>query len=245
MTRRPPGIVPLARALSKLGVASRTDARRHILDGRVTVGGVVVRNPARLVNPDRADIRVDAVRARRAAWRTIVLNKPRGTVTTRRDPQGRRTVFDVLGDEDEGLVAVGRLDLATSGLLLLTTDTHLADWLTDPANQILRRYVVTVRGRLEDAEAAGMVEGIRGLHAAAVHVRKRSQRETHLIVSLDEGRNREIRRLCEAAGHPVTALKRIAFGGIELGTLAPGEWRDVAKADILRTFGPDALRRAG
>jgi 23S rRNA pseudouridine2605 synthase len=238
------GLVPLDRALSKLGLSSRASARQQILDGRVSVAGATVRDPARLVHPESADIRIDDVRRARAAWRTIVLHKPRGVVTTRRDPDGRRTVFDVLGEEAGALVAVGRLDLATSGLLILTTDTRLADWLTDPANAIVRRYLVSVRGLLTDDEAARMTAGIGGSKARSVHVRKRSRKESHLVVDLDEGRNREIRRLCEAVQHPVTALKRVAFGSLELGTLRPGQWRDVSREELARTVGPATPRRS-
>jgi 23S rRNA pseudouridine2605 synthase len=229
--------VRLDRALSKLGAASRAEANRLILDGRVRVRGLVVTNPAALVVPESAAIAVDGRPARTRAWRTIALHKPRGVVTTRRDPEGRRTVFDLLGTEAEGLVAAGRLDMASTGLLLLTTDTQLANRITDPAAAIVRRYVVTARGAVTDEEAAGMVDGIGGLRAAAVHIRKRSARETHLIVELTEGKNREIRRLLDAAGHEVTKLLRVAFGGIELGRLAPGEWREVSRAEIDDAFG--------
>jgi 23S rRNA pseudouridine2605 synthase len=232
-----PGVVPLARALSKLGVSSRSEATARILEGRVAVGGVVIRDPGHLVVPEDARITVDGARARRSAWRTLLLNKTRGTVTTRRDPEGRPTVFDLLGEEAGGLVAVGRLDLATTGLLILTTDTQLAHRLTDPASSIVRRYVVTVRGSLADADAGRMRQGIGELRADSVHVRKRSARESHLIVELREGRNREIRRLCGAVGHEVTALKRIAFGGLELGDLPPGKWRRVSPAEVRRAFG--------
>ena len=233
----PAGRVPLARALSKLGVASRAAARGHILSGRVRVDGAIVRNPELPVVPERARIELDRLRVRRVPWRTLLLNKPRGTVTTRRDPEGRPTVFDVLGDEADGLVAVGRLDLATTGLLILTTDTQLANRLTDPDSQIVRRYLVTVRGHLDDDGVAVMVSGTEGLRAHSVQVRKRSARETHLVVELTEGKNREIRRLCRAAGHEVTALKRVAFGALELGDLAPGRWRTVTREEARRAFG--------
>ena len=226
----------LERALSKLGITSRSAAREWILEGRVRVNGRIVRNPGHRVSPERARILVDGIRAARLAWRTLVLNKPRGTVTTRRDPEGRPTVFDVLGDAGRSLVAVGRLDLATTGLLVLTSDTQLAARLADPSSLIVRRYVVTVRGALSDESAARMVAGIDGLRARSAHVRKRSSRETHLIVELTGGRNREIRRLCEACGHEVTALKRIAFGGLVLGTLAPGEWREVSREEVDHAF---------
>ena len=143
--------VPLNRALSKLGILSRARATAAIAAGRVRVNGKTVTDPAALVIPERVRIEVDGEVRRRGAWRTILLHKPRGVVTTRRDPQGRPTVFDLLGDEAEGLVAVGRLDLATTGLLLLTTDTRLADWITAPQNQTPRVYVVTAREDLEIA----------------------------------------------------------------------------------------------
>ena len=208
------------------------------------MNGRVVSDPSHPVVPERARIQLDGDLAVRASWRTIILNKPRGTVTTRVDPDGRRTVFDVLGDEADSLVAVGRLDLATAGLLILTTDTQLANWLTDPANSVVRRYAVTVRGSLADESARVMVEGTdAGIAAHSVRIRKRSSRETHLIVELTEGRNREIRRLCESRGHEVTALKRIAFGGLELGNLAPGAWREVSREEIAAAFGASAGKR--
>ena len=235
-----PGRVPLARALSKLGICSRSEAAAWILDGRVAVRGAVIRDPRHPVVPENDRITLDGRPARRSAWRLLLLNKTRGTVTTRRDPEGRPTVFDLLGDEGRGLVAVGRLDLATTGLLLLTTDTQLAHRLTDPASAVVRRYVVTVRGSLPDREADRMVAGIDDLRADSVRIRKRSARETHLIVELREGRNREIRRLAAAVGHEVTALKRIAFGGLELGDLPPGHWRSISKDELMRAVGASA-----
>jgi 23S rRNA pseudouridine2605 synthase len=232
-----PGRVPLARALSKLGISSRSAAIAQILDGRVAIAGRIVRDPGHLVVPESARITLDGATARRSAWRLLMLNKTRGTMTTRRDPAGRPTVFDALGDEGHGLIAVGRLDLATTGLLLLTTDTQLAHRLTDPASGIVRRYAVTVRGSMSEKDAGRLVSGIDDLRADSVRVRKRSARETHLIVELREGRNREIRRLCAAVGHEVIALKRVAFGGLELGDLPAGRWRTVSKDELRRAVG--------
>ena len=226
------GTVRLDRALSKLGVASRSEARRLIDEKRVRVNGRHVSDPGLLVVPERVQITVDDRTAGARAWRTIALYKPRGVVTTRRDPQGRRTVFDVVGDDARGLVAVGRLDLASTGLLLMTTDTQLANYLTDPANAIVRRYVVTVRGALEEAVADRLIAGVDGLRASSILIRKRSSRETHLLIELVEGKNREIRRMLDAVGHPVTKLMRVAFGPIELGKLQPGEWREVQASEI-------------
>ena len=201
----------------------------------MAIDGRVVTNAELRVVPERIRIEIDgrAVEARNER-RLIAFHKPRGTVTTRRDPEGRKTVFDVLGDAGRGLVAVGRLDRASTGLLLFTNDTQLANALTDPHNRVKRRYVVTVRGRVTPETAAKLQNGVdvemaRGrterLSAERVEIRKASGRETHLIVDLTEGKNREIRRLFEASGHEVTRLHRIAYGDIELGNLAPGEWR--------------------
>ena len=230
--RYKPGYVALERALSKVGAASRSEAQRLIREGAVCVNGRVVVNPLAPASPERDNISIRGERTRRRAWRTIAFHKPRGTVTTRRDPQGRRTVFDVLGPVADGLVAVGRLDLATSGLLLLTNDTQLAEWLTNPDSAVIRRYAVTVRGELSDDAGERLQAGMHGLHADRVSIRKRSRRETHLIVELTEGRNREVRRPFAGVGHEVTKLTRIAFGPIELGTLAPGEWREIPGASL-------------
>jgi 23S rRNA pseudouridine2605 synthase len=226
------GTVALERALSKLGAASRRQAQQLVRDGLVMVNGAVVRDPLEAVSPERDDIRVRGARAARKAWRTIAFHKPRGTVTTRRDPEGRRTVFDVLGDVAEGLVAAGRLDYATSGLLLLTNDTQLAERLTNPENAVRRSYLVTVRGSVTDERCAQLEAGVRGLRAERVTIRRRSGRETHLTVDLIEGKNREIRRLFAAIGHEVTRLLRVSFGPIALGTLKPGEWRDVGREEL-------------
>lgn len=220
--------VPLNRALSKLGILSRAQATQAIRAGRVRVGGRIIDDPAHLVIPERARIALDDAPQVRVAWRTILFHKPRGVVTTRRDPEGRDTVFDVIGDASRGLNAVGRLDRATSGLLVLTTDTQLANWITDPEHGVPRVYVVTVRGRVADADLASL--------GAAVALRKASGRESHLIVQLSSGKNREVRRLFEGIGREVTRLKRVRFGGLELGSLEPGRWRDVSATELRVAF---------
>jgi 23S rRNA pseudouridine2605 synthase len=232
--------VPLNRALSKLGILSRAQATAAIAAGRVRVDGRVVRDPTAPVVPERVRIVLDGEERRPARWRTLLLHKPRGAVTTRNDPQGRRTVYDLLGEAARGLVAVGRLDLATSGLLLLTSDTRLADWITDPANAVPRVYAVTVRGRVDPPDVARLTKGVQSgrdrLRAASVALRKASGRESHLIVELREGKNREVRRLFEAIGHEVTRLKRIGLGGLELGSLEPGRWREVSPEEVRAAF---------
>ena len=204
------GRVPLERALSKLGLASRAEARELIRSGRVRIGGRVAADPLAPVVPERAAIAVDGRPVERPAPLTILLNKPRGVVTTRSDPEGRPTVYTCLTGLEAHVVPVGRLDAATSGLLLFSNDTRFADWVTDPANAVPRVYTVTVR--------------------------KRSRRESHLIVELTEGKNREVRRLLAAAGHAVTRLKRVSFGGLTLGDLPPGSWRPVAAEELRAAF---------
>lgn len=243
---RPPAHVSLARALSKRGLASRREATELIHAGRVRVNGRIVRDPSYAVVPERAALVIDGIAAAPPApRRTLLLHKPRGVLTTRRDPEGRPTVFDLLGDAGDGLVAVGRLDAATTGLLLLTSDTQLAAWLTDPTHAVPRVYLVTVRGRMTPDETAHLTEGIldRGewLRAADAIIRKASGRESHLRLTLTEGRNREVRRLCAAVGHEVTRLARVQIGGLALGRVLPGRWRLVRDEELATAF-PDFRR---
>jgi 23S rRNA pseudouridine2605 synthase len=230
----------LNRALSKLGLASRSEARGLIADGRVTINGRVVRDALAPVDVERARIAVDGVAPARAGRVVIALHKPRGVVTTRRDPQGRPTVYALLEGVPGRVVPVGRLDLATTGLLLLTNDTRFGDWLTDPRSEVPKVYLVTVRGRVTNDELEPLRTGVdsRGetLSADGVTLRKASNRESHLVVTLTEGRNREVRRLCEAIGHPVTRLRRVQVGGLELGALEPGAWRFVGDEELARAF---------
>ena len=235
---RAPGTVSLERALSKLGMASRSEARALILDGRVSVDGRAVLDPVRAVVPERVRIAIDGETREAAEALTVLLHKPRGVVTTRRDPEGRPTAYDLVRDAGSHLQAIGRLDLASSGLLLFTTDTRLSAALLDPASAVPRVYVVTVRGAVDDASLDTLSRGLVVDGASVtprVTLRKRSGRETHLLVELVEGRNREIRRLFAAVGHEVTRLLRVSFGGVELCTLPPGRWRRLTY-DELRTL---------
>lgn len=219
-----------------------------ILGRRVAVNGKTVVNPALRVTPERIRVTIDGQARDSAAELTLILHKPRGYVTTRSDPEGRHTVFDLLTEVPTRVVPVGRLDLATSGLLIFTSDTQLANWLTDPRSAIPRVYLVTVEGRVTDQTAASLVKGLildgERLSAVAATVRKASARESHLVVTLQEGRNREVRRLMKAVGHPVTQLRRVRFGGLELGTLAPGQWREISSKELRAAFPGYPSRRA-
>lgn len=240
------GKVPLERAFSKLGLASRSQAKAWITEGRVSVNGKVVKDPFFPVVPEMAKIALDRKSLKAFAWRTIMLYKPKGVVTTRSDEQGRSTVFSLLDGEEAYLHPVGRLDMATTGLLLLTNDTRLSSWLTDPENKIIRTYLVTVGGLVDPAGLKKLQDGITDqgefLKAQRVVLRKCSRKESHLTIELTEGRNREIRRMCESIGHEVTALKRVAFGGLLLGKLEPGRYRDVSPKELVAAFGELPLK---
>ena len=235
-----PGHVTLERALSKLGIASRTVAREWILAGKVRVDGAIKNNPGFQVVPEKARIEIEGQVVERRGRKVLMLHKPRGVVTTRSDEKGRPTVFSLVDSSEGHLIAAGRLDFATTGLLLLMNDTRLADWLTSPETAIPKTYVVTVRGEVTENELARMRVGIQDegelLRAEAVELRKASGRESHLTVTLTEGKNREIRRLMAATGHEVTRLKRVAIGGLALGELEPGQYREVSAEELARAF---------
>jgi 23S rRNA pseudouridine2605 synthase len=233
------GQVPLERALSKLGVLSRSQTRRYISEGRIAVAGRVIKDPDFLLVPEKSHITVDGKPVKAAAACTIMLYKPRGVVTTRSDEKDRKTVYDILPADLRHLHPVGRLDMATTGLLIMTTDTKLSNFLTDPQNEIPRVYAVTVAGAIDEAQLKLLTAGIRDqgelLKATSVTLRKSSGKESHLVVTLAEGKNREVRRLCEAVGTEVTVLKRIAFGELKLGELMPGQFREIDPRVIARS----------
>ncbi|MBU6375498.1 MAG: rRNA pseudouridine synthase [Bdellovibrionales bacterium] len=241
-----PGEVSLERALSKLGIASRTQARAWIESGKVRINGIVQKNPSRWVVPETARIEIDGEHVVRQKRLVLLLHKTRGTITTRSDEHGRATVFDLLPRqymELGGLHSVGRLDQATTGLLLLTNDSRLSSWLTDPQNAVPRVYRVSARGAITSEQSARLLRGVPSevglLQANAVEILKVSQRESHLLVTLHEGKNREIRRMIEAIGSEVTDLKRISYGGLVLGKLPAGECRLVSESELKKAF-PEA-----
>jgi len=227
------GTVPLERALSKLGLASRGETKAWVLAGRLAVDGRVLTDPLALVNPEKSVFTLDGQDLQTPEFRLVAFHKPRGCVTTRSDPDGKPTIYTHLPPELRALHAVGRLDQNTSGLLLLTNDSKLSDYLTDPVNGIPRAYVAEVRGLWTPADSeraqTGITDAGETLRADSVELLKASGRESRLLLTLCEGKNREIRRLCKALGHEVLKLKRVRYGAVELGELAVGEWRDLER----------------
>jgi 23S rRNA pseudouridine2605 synthase len=239
----------IAKAMARAGLCSRRDAEAWILAGRVSVNGEQLTSPAfNVVEGD--DIRVDG-EALKAHERTrlFLFHKPRGLVTTARDPEGRPTIFDALPDELPRVVAVGRLDINTEGLLLLTNDGGLARVLELPATGWLRRYRVRAHGAVDQAALDGLREGVTidGVHYAGIEARlERTQgSNVWLTMGLREGKNREIKRVLELLGLSVNRLIRISFGPFELADLAEGEVVE-ARTRVLRDqLGPRLAREAG
>jgi len=234
------GKVFLERALSKLGAASRSQTRDWIRQGRLKVNGRTVKDLLYPVNPEVDKIVLDGKEVGRKSWRTILLYKPGSVVTTRADEKGRKTVLDLLPSELRSLHPVGRLDMATTGLLLLTNDTKLSAYLTDPRNAITRTYLVAVEGKVSveevDQLSAGIMDSGELLRPLKLTLRKSCNKESHLVVELTEGKNREIRRMFAAIGHEVIKLKRVAFGVLTLGELQPGQFRDLTAEEIKSNF---------
>jgi pseudouridine synthase len=226
----------LERILSKAGVGSRTEARAWIAAGRVRVDGRVVGDPDTWLEPERARVTLDGRPVRAAAPVYLLLHKPTGYLTTRRDPQGRRTIYDLLPPEQRKLVPVGRLDLDSSGLLLLTNDTAFAERVTNPDSKVPKTYEVKAVGHLSDAQLLALARGVElrdgPTRPAAVRRLREPGGRTVLEITLSEGRNRQVRRMLEAVGSKVSTLRRVAIGALALGDLPPGAARPLRPAEV-------------
>ena len=226
----------LERVLSKAGVGSRVDARQWIAAGRVKVNGQIVRNPDQWIDMQRDRVRLDGrpLQARERVY--ILLYKPTGYLTTYRDPKGRPTVYDLLADLGTFVSPVGRLDLDTSGLLLMTNDNQLAERVTNPASHVPKTYLVKASMRLTGEQLQQLRDGIELADGPTrpAHVRRvrDSEKYTHLEITLTEGRNRQVRRMIEALGATVLKLVRVKIGPIAIGTLQIGKWRSLTPAEV-------------
>jgi 23S rRNA pseudouridine2605 synthase len=219
----------LARALSKFGYCSRAQAYELVLKGRVQVNGSVQRDPERSVNLERDRIQVDGQRVQSSAKIYLMLNKPRGLVTTTSDEQGRETVYECL-QELPRLVPVGRLDKASEGLLLFTNDTDWAARITAPETHLDKTYHVQINCLADDELIRKLVAGVTTaegdfLAAKQARVLREGVKNCWLEIVLDEGKNRHIRRLLESLGIEVLRLMRVSIGALELGALAKGKFR--------------------
>ncbi len=234
----------LARALSKLGVCSRSQAAAMVVAGRVDVNGHTERNPERPTDAKHERITVDGVDVRAATRTYIVLNKPRGIVVSADDERGRATVYGLLEGADlPWLGPVGRLDKASEGLLLLSNDTVWAARITDPAAKLEKTYHVQVAGIPDAATLVAMRTGVADagekLAARSANLLRAGGKNAWLEVILDEGRNRHIRRLLAALGFEVLRLVRVAIGPLALGDLAKGDWRVLSEHEVELLGGGD------
>jgi pseudouridine synthase len=226
----------LDRVLSKAGLGSRTEARGWIGGGRVRVNGKLIQTPDHWVDLDRDKVTLDGKPVLKAESRYVLLYKPKGYVTTHRDPQGRPTVYELIPDVDQFVGTVGRLDLETSGLLLLTNDNQLAEALTNPEHKVPKTYLVKASRPLTDAELTQLARGVQlsdGItRPAAVRRIRDAEKYTFLELTITEGRNRQVRRMIETLGCKVLKLVRTNFGPLTLQDLRIGEWRELKPQEV-------------
>ncbi|MGO9012940.1 MAG: pseudouridine synthase [Bryobacteraceae bacterium] len=226
----------LERVFSKAGRGSRSEARRWIGEGRVRVNGAIVRNPDQWIDLARDRVTLDGKPITTTRGIYILLYKPKGYLTTYRDPENRPTVYDLVADAGGWLAPVGRLDLDTSGLLLMTNDTAFADHVTSPAHLVSKAYQVKTATLLSEEQLERLRRGIElsdgPTRPAEARRLRDSGKHTFIEIVLTEGRNRQVRRMIEAAGSRVLKLVRTAIGPLRIADLAIGKWRRLTEEEI-------------
>ncbi|MFB3777512.1 MAG: pseudouridine synthase [Bryobacteraceae bacterium] len=226
----------LERVLSKSGLGSRSEARRWIGGGRVAVNGKVIRTPDKWVDLERDRVTLDGRPVKAAGKVYLLLYKPKGYLTTYKDPEGRPTVYDLLGDVDEWVFPVGRLDLDTSGLLLMTNDTQFAERLTNPSFKVPKTYLVKASTLLSedhlDRLRGGLTLSDGKTRPATVRRLRDTGARTFFEITITEGRNRQVRRMVEAVGSKVLKLVRTSIGALTIGDLQIGKYRRLTAAEV-------------
>ncbi len=237
----------LDRVISKAGYGSRTEARSWIGAGRVRVNGKLIRTPDHWVDLERDDVTLDGKPLRPRKRLYLLLYKPRGYITTYKDPHGRPTVYDLIRDIDQFVVPAGRLDVDTSGLLLMSNDTQFAEHVMNPEHKVPKTYLVKCGDVLTDDQIERLRSGVQlkdGPTLPAVVTRVRdSGKYTFLEMTITEGRNRQVRRMIEVIGSKVLKLVRTAIGPIRIGDLKIGDWRPLTAEERKALAGSRRTRR--
>lgn len=237
-------LIRLQKYIALCGVASRRAAEEMISSGRVRVNKTVVTELGTKVNPDKDKVYVDSkLIAEKNKKYYIMLNKPVGYITSAKDQFDRKTVLDLVSDLDARLYPVGRLDYDSEGLIFLTNDGDFTYYLTHPANEVKKKYQVTVSGIVDKDTVWQLRKGVeidgRMTAPARVEITKQTERTTDLTFVISEGRNRQIRKMCETVGHMVIRLRRVAVGNVILGNLPRGKWRHLTPGEIQLLTGGD------
>ncbi|MDR7869986.1 MAG: pseudouridine synthase [Tissierellaceae bacterium] len=233
----------LQKYMAKCGIASRRKSEELISQGLVQVNGKTIVEPGFIVNLDKDIVKVqDKIIRLEKNKIYIMINKPVGYVTTLKDEKNRKVVTDLIEGVSERIYPVGRLDIDTSGLLLLTNDGDITQKLTHPSNEIIKRYIAVVDGVPNRMELQKFRNGLyidgKKTAPASVKIAKKYENESILDIQIHEGRNRQVKKMCEAINHPVKKLKRVSFGEIEIGGLDIGNWRylDQEELDYLKSL---------
>jgi pseudouridine synthase len=233
----------LERVISKAGAGSRTQARSWIHAGQVQVNGKVVEDPDRWIDFARDRVLLDGKPLTKRRQIYILLYKPTGYITTFKDPEGRPTVYDLIEDIDQFISPVGRLDLDTSGLLIMTNDTQFAERLTNPDHKVSKTYLLKCSTLLTDEAIEQLKSGVElsdgPTRPAEVRRVRDSGKYTHLEMTITEGRNRQVRRMIEAVGSKVLKLVRTHIGPVTFGDLKIGHWRELESEELVALTGPD------